>query len=176
MKRLTPVVLLVLSGCGALPTQQQNQPPAPVISSQPSGSGQQSAASLDAAATGVVVRAYEPPAAAPVQPTHGRAVTALLAEADRQDRAGQLPAAVASVERALRIEPRNAYLWNRLAELRLQQGNYGLAVELAAKSKALAAGDLPLQRSNWELIARAKRAMGDTAGAATAERKARLLR
>ncbi len=175
MKRLSPLLLLLLAGCGALQTQQ-NQAPAPVISSRPNQEQAQPNTTIGNESSGVVVRAYEPPAATPVQPTHGRAVTALLAEAERQDRAGQLPAAVASVERALRIEPRNPYLWNRLAELRLQQGNYSLAAELAAKSKALAAGDLPLQRENWELIAHAKRAMGDTAGAATAERKARLLR
>lgn len=121
------------------------------------------------------MRAYEPAAQARATPTHGRAVVALLENAEKQEAVDNLPGAVGTVERALRIEPRNAHLWNRLANLRLQQGRYGMASDLAAKSNNLAGGDLALKRDNWRLIAKARRAAGDIAGARVAERKARTL-
>jgi tetratricopeptide (TPR) repeat protein len=79
-------------------------------------------------------------------------VLALLSQAKRQERAGQPERAAAVIERALRIDPKNAELWYRLALLRLQQGQYALAASLAAKSKALAQGNTPLQRKNQILI------------------------
>lgn len=79
-------------------------------------------------------------------------VLALLAQAKRQERAGQPERAAAVIERALRIAPKNAELWHRLALLRLQQGQYALAASLAKKSNALAANDADLQRKNDTLI------------------------
>ncbi|MGD2084201.1 MAG: hypothetical protein PVF91_14665, partial [Chromatiales bacterium] len=76
----------------------------------------------------------------------------------------------------LRIEPRNAHLWNRLAHLRMAQDRLGEAADLAAKSNAMAGPDEALKRDNWELIAAARRAAGDTAGARAAEHRARGLR
>ena len=46
---------------------------------------------------------------------------------------------------------------------------------LADPRPALAGGDLALKRDNWRLIAKARRAAGDVAGARVAERKARTL-
>jgi hypothetical protein len=99
-------------------------------------------------------------------------VVALLDNARTQHAAGDTQAAVVSVERALRIEPRNALLWNRLARLRLQQKRPGLAAQLAAKSNALAGNDPRLKRDNWSVIAAARRMQGDSAGARAAQRKA----
>jgi tetratricopeptide (TPR) repeat protein len=109
-------------------------------------------------------------------PQYSMPVAALLEEASRQEKAGDLTAAVGSVERALRIEPRNAHVWHRLASLRMQQGRHAMAVELAAKSNSLAGGDAELVRDNWRLMARSYRAAGDSASAAAAERKAKAYR
>lgn len=125
--------------------------------------------------------AFEPPEArplpepelAPVPPAGGSAVVALLDRADRQARGGDLGAAAASLERALRIEPRNALLWHRLARVRLAQGDARQAEQLAAKSNSLAGGDPALKAANWKLIARARRTAGHTQGAAEAEARAR---
>ena len=125
--------------------------------------------------SGVVIRAYEPSESVAVLPTHSRAVQALIDQSATQGAAGNYPAAVGSLERALRIEPRNAHLWNKLAHLRLNQGQNGLAEELASKSNTLAGADLELKRDNWTLIAAARRAVGDISGARVAERKARML-
>ena len=99
-------------------------------------------------------------------------VVALLDTARTQHAAGDTQAAVVSVERALRIEPRNALLWNRLARLRLQQKRPGLAAQLAAKSNALAGDDRRLKRDNWSVIAAARRMQGDSSGARAAQRRA----
>lgn len=114
-----------------------------------------------------------PPTAAPAA---SPAVVALLEVARAQAAAGDGEGAAASLERALRIEPKNPWLWHRLGVLRLQQGRPEEAVELAKKSNALAAGNLYLMAGNWELIAQARQALGDAAGAAMARETARRYR
>jgi tetratricopeptide (TPR) repeat protein len=85
------------------------------------------------------------------KPTSGT-VLALLSQAKEQEKAGNPEKAAAVLERALRIEPRNAQLWYRLALLRLQQGQLDLARSLAAKSSALSQGDEDLQVKNRTIM------------------------
>ncbi len=87
-------------------------------------------------------------------------VQRLLTEAEQQRAAGAPEAAANSLERALRIEPQNAMLWSRLADVRYAQDDYQQAVQLAAKSNTLAASDQQLRRQNWYLMANAYLAMG----------------
>jgi Tfp pilus assembly protein PilF len=96
----------------------------------------------------------------------GRAVNSLLAKAGKYEYQAQWERAASLLERALRIEPRNARLWHRLAKIRLQQGRYIMAQSLAQKSMALAKKDATLKRHNAELIdaARALSAQTDAAG------------
>jgi tetratricopeptide (TPR) repeat protein len=56
------------------------------------------------------------------------------------------------LERALRIEPRNAGIWHDLAQIRLHQGQYQQAESLASKSNNLAGSNRALQARNWKLI------------------------
>ena len=98
---------------------------------------------------------------------------ALRAQAERQRQAGDYAGAAATLERALRIQPQDARLWNRLARVRMEQGLHSQAANLAARSNALAGDQADLKRDNWSIIASARRQAGDTAGAAEAERKAR---
>ena len=165
------VLTLLLAGCASEPPRIA----APV--SEPAGALSQPSALPEERVedSGVVIRAYEPPEMVAVVPTHGQAVRSLVGQAEKQEAAGNLPAAISSIERALRIEPRNAHLWNKLAHLRFTQGQNGLAEELASKSNSLAGADVKIKRDNWNLIARARRALGDATGAGVAERKARLL-
>ncbi|MEO5343852.1 MAG: tetratricopeptide repeat protein [Gammaproteobacteria bacterium SHHR-1] len=109
---------------------------------------------------------------APANKPSSGTVLALLRSAETQERAGQLPAAAATLERALRIQPRNAVLWNQLAQVRFKQGQYARANSLAGKSNALAGDDSALRRNNWLLIARVKKAQGDEYGASEAKAKA----
>jgi tetratricopeptide (TPR) repeat protein len=77
----------------------------------------------------------------------------LLKQSQQQRASGDLSAAADSLERALRIEPFNAWLWNRLAQLRLLQGRYAQAAALAGKSNALAGDSMRLREENQAIIA-----------------------
>jgi cytochrome c-type biogenesis protein CcmH/NrfG len=102
-------------------------------------------------------------------------VVALLETAEQQANAGDLEAASASLERAIRIDPRNAVLWYHLATVRLSQGDAQAAEQLAVKSNSLAPGNSVQQSRNWQLIARARRAQDNEKGAAVADQRAREL-
>lgn len=93
-----------------------------------------------------------PPTYANESVSTSRTVVALLDQASRQQQLGSPEKAAATLERALRIEPRNARLWHRLAIIRFQQGQYNQAESLAAKSSTLAQGDWHLKKKNAELI------------------------
>lgn len=114
---------------------------------------------------------YPPtPDDAPV--TDNVAVASLVDHARLDVAAGRYDTANANLERALRIEPRNAALWRELARLRLQQGQYQQAENLAARSNAYAGTNKVLRAANWRLIGDARSQQGDVAGAQAAFRKA----
>jgi predicted Zn-dependent protease len=93
------------------------------------------------------------------------AIIALLDRAQLDAVAGRSEAAGASLERGLRIEPRNAWLWHELAQLRLTEGQYAQAISLAKKSTSFAAQDRRLLAMNWKVIGNARVAQGNSAGA-----------
>lgn len=121
------------------------------------------------------VVAYAPPP--PAAPSLLPAADVLARHAEQQRQAGDYVGSAATLERALRIQPQEAseqaYLWNRLARVRMEQGLYSQAGNLASRSNALSKDQPSLKQDNWSVIAAARRAAGDTAGAAEAERKAR---
>ncbi|MDG4597094.1 MAG: tetratricopeptide repeat protein [Candidatus Contendobacter sp.] len=124
-------------------------------------------------------RPSPPPAAPPAElpPAEitregNQAVAALLESADKYVKSKQLDKAGAALERALRIEPRNAGIWHDLAQIRLHQGQYQQAESLASKSNNLAGGNRSLQSRNWKVIASARKATGNAAGAEEAEARA----
>jgi tetratricopeptide (TPR) repeat protein len=104
----------------------------------------------------------------PPEPSQNAAVVALLDQARTHSSAGQTEAAGASLERALRIEPRNPVLWQELARVRLAQGHYRQAENLAAKANALAGDDQRLRAENWRIIGQARSELGDREGAQAA--------
>lgn len=101
------------------------------------------------------------------------AVMALQTDIEGNLKSGKYPDAAAALERAIRIQPKNAELWHVLADVRLKQQQPGLAEDLAKKSNLLAKSNAELIRSNWRLIAESRRQKGDMAGAADAMDKAR---
>ncbi len=82
----------------------------------------------------------------------GKAAKSLLEKAESQQQAGDLSGAASTLERAVRIESRNPLLWNRLANVRLQQGHSDLAVEFASKSSEFAGSDENLKHNNSQII------------------------
>lgn len=101
-----------------------------------------------------------------------KAVIALLDRAQTDNGAGQRDAAGAALERALRIEPRNPWLWLELARVRLAQGQYAQAITLARKSNSFAGRQPRVQAENWQVIGQARVAQGDSAGAEQAFKQA----
>lgn len=100
------------------------------------------------------------------------AVGALVSVAKQNSKSGDLESAAASIERAIRIEPRNATLFYKLALLRLDQSKPRLAEDLAKKSALLASTDNTLKRHCWLLIAHAREMQQDFPGAKEARAKA----
>lgn len=111
-----------------------------------------------------------------LSPSSSPAVVALLNDADQYAITGKNQEAVASIERAIRIEPKNPVLWHKLGKVRLQEGKWDQAIAMAKKSNVLAAGNRLLQSENWMIIAKAKEGQGDVAGASHAQDMAKQLR
>jgi len=111
-----------------------------------------------------------PPPPPPV--SENSAVVALVETARGDDGAGRHADAAATLERALRMEPRNPRLWQELARVRLNEGSYEQAETLAGRSSSWAGSDNRLRAENWRIIAEARRGRGDTAGAQAATDRA----
>ena len=152
MKHVQSLVLLaaVLTGCATAPPPRQPGPP-PVSQEPPPP----------------VVEIPPPSATKPAQ-SENVAIAGLMQSARSDSAAGRLPTAAATLERALRIEPRNPRLWQELARVRLKQGEYAQAESVAARSNGWAGSDNALRAENWRLIAQAREARGDSQGAKTA--------
>jgi hypothetical protein len=176
---------------GTPPTQgrpQAPQPaaPAPGSSGAPAAPPQRPAeqqvakvdprAALPAAEAPSAERPVVPAPALPpsnfAAPSLPPAASKLAGQAEQQRQAGDFAGAAASLERSLRIAPREAYLWNRLARVRLEQGQAAQAGNLASRANDLAGGKEDIKRDNWRIIAESKRRSGDLAAASEAEQRA----
>ena len=125
----------------------------------------------------------QPPSTTPPQPSRPQApaasspaerqadsvaVAGLLKSARADASAGRLANAAASLERGLRIEPRNPRLWQELARVRLKQREYAQAESTASRSNSWAGSDNTLRVENWRIIAESREARGDSRGARAA--------
>ena len=121
---------LLLAGCAAPPQGPSEAPPAPPVPE------------------------------APPAVKENVAIAGLMESARNDAAAGRLVQAAASLERALRIEPRNPRLWHELAKVRLRQADYGQAESLAARSNTYAGSDNDLRAANQKVISDARAARG----------------
>lgn len=157
------VAVLLLAGCaGKQPPALTAPSPAEPIITPATGTAP---GEVPVQAPGIAAPVVEPEPEPKPAMSANRAVIALLDRAETSNKAGQREAAGAALERALRIEPRNPWLWHELAQVRLAQGQYAQAITLAKKSNSFGSGQRRLQAENWQLIAQALVAQGDTAGA-----------
>ena len=148
---------LVMHGCAGKTLVEQPAAPAPV--SRPG----QAPAPSEAPAPG-----YE---SVPV-PKEGKAAATLLVGARQNLRVGQFAKAEMMLERALRLEPRNARLWQEMGQVKYGQKDYRQAVQFCIKSKSLAGKDRALIRQNWLLMEKAYLKLGETEKARQARSKA----
>lgn len=102
----------------------------------------------------------------------GPAVQALVRQAQQSRSAGKPDVALGQLERALRIEPRNPFIWQALADAHLQLQQADQAESAAQKSTSLGHGNPYLEAGNWRVIAAARRLKGDSAGAQHATSRA----
>jgi hypothetical protein len=77
---------------------------------------------------------------------------ALLMEVDAALAAGDMERAAAVAERAVRIAPRDANLWYRLASIRARQGRTDEAAGIARRALSFAAPDSPVARQIDEFL------------------------
>ena len=174
-------VLLLLAGCAGFSSKQE---PAPVYGKVDSGNrsaSKKKSSSGDPGAASTKVKVIQEPVILQQQElavkSHSQAqssnvVVALLSDADMSYKQGDLDKSVATIERALRIQPRNPLLLYKLALIRLQQKQPELAENLAKKSELLAEGNAQLKKKNWLLIAQAREQQNDQKGANAARKKA----
>ena len=81
----------------------------------------------------------------------------LLAQADSAVAKGSNSQAIALLERAVRLQPRNAQAWAKLAERHLAQGDFTKAEQFAGRAQLLAPNDTRLQRRCNKVIEDARR-------------------
>ena len=78
-------------------------------------------------------------------------VGSLLRQSEQASAQQQWSKAETYLQRALRISPKNALLWNRMAATKLQQGKKSQAIQFASKSNAIT-NDVILKQRNAEII------------------------
>lgn len=138
-----------------------NEQPAPVERSEPDNEA-------TPALVGPPVPTPEPPAerpstpsspapAAPQDPPPATASSTLLASVDAAIAEGDLERAAAVSERALRISPRDALIWYRLANIRYQQQHYADARGLARRALSYAGADASLRQQINDFLERLNR-------------------
>ncbi|MHC5225297.1 tetratricopeptide repeat protein [Ignatzschineria sp. LJL83] len=101
-----------------------------------------------------------PVAQAPTTPAPaagGNAVKVLLDDARKAVQENRLDKAASSLERAVRLEPRNASIWYDLAQIRLHQKNYAAAEQMANKSISFTKNEDLIKR-NRQIITAAQTA------------------
>ena len=113
------VLLCLLQACSSQPTQKS---PPPVVDKGQQAAATQSSNKAGRPVPSTVGQPQQTIPATTAAASQPPAVVALLDQAEQQANAGELESAAASLERAIRINPRNAVLWYHLATVRLSQG------------------------------------------------------
>lgn len=163
-----------------IPPDQSSQPDDPFAAEQPTDTAPpETEAPIEQAKP---VETAPPVAEAPKEPEELKpldtfapqspAVGSLVMAANEESQGGNLDSAVSSIERAIRIEPRNATLYYKLALLRLQQSKPRLAEDLARKAALLSVSDTNLKKHSWLLVAKAREQQSNTEGADKAKAEA----
>jgi tetratricopeptide (TPR) repeat protein len=112
------------------------------------------------------------PSAPPKEFRLSAASNALVKQGRAQSLKGEYPAAIATLERALRIEPDNPLVWLELGQVHLSAKNAPQAESMARKAIALATGNPAVQASGWRLVGDAYRSRGRDLDATEAYQKA----
>lgn len=132
MRRLLFVLLFGLSACADLPL---NPSPGPVAGGSASAP----------------VEEAEPEAGS----GSAEAVQELVASSRTSRASGDYAHALADIERAIRIDPRNPYLWLELGEIHLSRDDPRQAAATAKKAMSVAGADRAAKAAAEDLLERA---------------------
>lgn len=146
------VAMSLLAGCAILPVDEA--PPArPAQTEAESGAGPELPPEPEQSTRPAPLPAPEPePAPAP---SYHRAGEALVEQARREVMLGNDALAGATLERALRIDGRNPWIWIELGHLRLAAGQGAAAESMARKALSLATHDPAARGAAASLLQRA---------------------
>ena len=150
------LLLVISSGCATSQPQPRSAPPSVSTASTSTTTGTSTPQSGSPQQT-----VPAPPVQPAPTPDASAATLALLQQSERAASNGSLTEAIAYAERAVRINPRQADLWTRLASLELQNQHPQTAIQYATKAVSLANGRPDWQRDAWLLIASAKDSLGE---------------
>jgi len=79
-------------------------------------------------------------------------IKSLIQQSDEQFMNHNLSGSLATLERAVRINPRHAEVWSRMAQIYLQQGNIEQAKQHAKRSNSVIKNNTPLKAFNDNII------------------------
>jgi len=107
-----------------------------------------------------------------IKPLQSPGVQDLLAAAEVAEQAGDQRQATVLVERAMRMQPEDPEILQRMAELKLAAKDFEQALNYAARSYDLGPRIGELCSRNWHTIAVARAQLDDQPGAAVARQRA----
>ena len=144
----TLLVVFLLAGCvstgGNVPRDESGSPQQP-STSKPTASGD-----------------TEAPAQLVIAPLRSSGAQTLLAQANNALAEQRPETAILLLERAIRIEPREALLWIKLSEVHLSQRDDLTAFQHARKAVALAGSDSDKATAAWLQLANVYEVQGKT--------------
>ncbi len=149
------IVSLYLVACASTPPAPHRPPPPPALPQLPQ------LPDIAVPAPPPLPPPVEPPPPPPPpkpprkRPDAPPAVVALVQRADAQISAGNLDGAVATLEQAIRISPKQALPWYRLVQIKVKQGDCGQAAQFALKADTLS-DDPVLREKTEQLVAKCK--------------------
>ena len=163
-------VTVALAACGP-PLQQPSPGPSEPLPREP-GTPEPEGLPSPGQETPPAETPPPPPVTPPKQFRLGAASSALVTQARKLADQGEFGSAIATLERAQRIEPENPLLWIELGRVHQEEGNAAQAESMGRKALALATGDPGAQSSAWRLIADSLRSRGRNQEASEALRRA----
>lgn len=170
---LVATASLLLAACSSTTVRSVPVPPPVAVPPSPSVTPPPEAVSVPSLPPVQEPRRVQPPR----QLADGAqvpAVRGLVAAADSALAKGDVELASVNLERAQRLAPQSALVYQKLAAVRLRQQRPAEAEQLARKALAYAGGAAQ-QAALWQLIARARLARGQQAGAREAQERAAAL-
>lgn len=154
---VTLLAVTLLSGCSSVssPTNQRTLPPIEESSTVPGTSS----TPPESPNNQELADEAKPNAAS------NSAALLLLAQSESLRTEGKDEQAIAMVERAIRLEPRNGDLWVQLGRLNYETNEYARAEQYARRGISLTQAGSETSKRGWLLLADVSEARGDIEGA-----------